>query len=61
MANSTTMYDSGKTESQRGTFELGPVDGNCLEFWSPPDTAENAHDTGSPQRYEGRLNNNAQR
>lgn len=44
---------------QQGSFELGPIDGNCLEPWAPPETVENAHDLGNRPIYEQPVNNNA--
>lgn len=51
---------SANSTNDAGKFQIGRTDGNCLEAWSPPETVENAHDRGTPQRYEAPLNSNAQ-
>ena len=47
--------------TQSGTFEVGPVDGNCLEVWQafgPPQVVENAHDQGNRPVFRAPLDNN---
>jgi hypothetical protein len=48
------------TPAQRGSFELGPINGNCLEAWATPESVQNAHDLGNRPIYEAPTNSNAQ-
>ena len=44
-----------------GSFQVGPVDGNCLEAWQafgPPQVVENAHDQGDRPVFRAPLDNN---
>jgi len=47
--------------TQPGAFQVGPVDGNCLEAWQafgPAEAVENAHDQGNRDLYKAPLSNN---
>jgi len=47
--------------TQAGAFQVGPVDGNCLEAWQafgPAEAVENAHDQGNRDLYKAPLSNN---
>ena len=44
-----------------GSFQVGPVDGNCLEAWQafgPAERVENAHDQGNRDLFKAPLSNN---
>ena len=44
-----------------GSFQVGPVDGNCLEAWQafgPAQVVENAHDQGNRDLFKAPLSNN---
>ena len=47
--------------TQPGAFQVGSVDGNCLEAWvvfGPPQVVENAHDQGNRPVFRAPLDNN---
>ena len=47
--------------TQPGAFQVGPVDGNCLEAWQafgPAEQVEDAHDQGNRGLYKAPLSNN---
>lgn len=49
------------TPSQKGVQELAPLDnGSAIGSRTSVESVPNAHDTGTPQLYEGTLNSNAQ-
>ena len=44
-----------------GSFQVGSVDGNCLEAWlafGPVEVVENAHDQGNRDLFKAPLSNN---
>ena len=47
--------------TQPGSFQVGPVDGNCLEAWQafgPAQAVKNAHDQGNRDLFRAPLSNN---
>ena len=47
--------------TQAGAFQVGPVDGNCLEAWQafgPAEQVEDAHDQGNRDLFKAPLSNN---
>jgi hypothetical protein len=48
-------------QQMAGSFQVGPVDGNCLEAWQafgPAEAVENAHDQGDRPVFRAPLSNN---
>ena len=55
------MAEQGAAPVAPGTFQVGPVDGNCLEAWlafGPAEVVEDAHDQGNRDLFKAPLSNN---
>ena len=55
------MAEQGAALAAPGTFQVGRVDGNCLEAWQafgPAQVVENAHDQGNRPVFRAPLDNN---